>query len=90
MSESVSRAQNFRTGHVWSAAIYAQFWQLHEGGAAAAEVLRIDPTNTTEKTPRPAAFKDQEAQDRYLDGLRKADIPERVAEQPRSLVALLH
>src|SRR5262249_51825007 len=75
MRECVSRAPNFRTGHVWSSAIYAQLGQLREAHAAAAEVLRIDPTYTIEKTARLATFKDPKHPQHYLDGLRKAGLP---------------
>ena len=76
LRECVSRAPNFRSGHVWSSAIYAQLGQLAEARAAAAEILRIDPTYTIQKTAKLAVFKDPVQAEHYLDGLRKAGLPE--------------
>ena len=75
MRECVSRAPNFRTGHVWLCAVYAQLGQLDEARVAAAEVLRIDPTYTIEKTARLATYKYPRDADHLLDGLRKAGLP---------------
>ncbi len=48
LRECVSRAPNFRAGHVWLAATYAQLGNIEQARAEAAEVLRIEPEYTIE------------------------------------------
>ena len=76
MRECVSRAPNFRTGHVWLSAVNAQLGLLDEARAAAAEVLRIDPTYTIEKTRSLATYKRSGDTEHFLEGLSKAGLPE--------------
>ena len=78
LREYTSRAANMRNGHVWLAANLAQLGQLNEAHAEAAEVLRIDPKYTIDGTQRRLAlFKRPEDVEHFLDGLRKAGLPER-------------
>jgi adenylate cyclase len=78
LRECVSRAPNFRSGHVWLAATYAQLGKLEEARAQAAEVLRIEPKWTIEGTQaRHAPFKRTDDAEHLFDGLRKAGLPER-------------
>jgi adenylate cyclase len=67
-----------RGGHAWLAAIYAQLGKLEEARAEAAEVLRIEPKWTIEGTQaRLYGFKRPEDAEHFLDGLRRAGLPER-------------
>jgi adenylate cyclase len=78
LHESVSRAPNFRSGHVWLAAAYAQLGLSDEARVQVAKVLRIQPSYTIEGTAmRLNAFKNAPDTEHYLDGLRKAGLPER-------------
>jgi adenylate cyclase len=78
LRECVSRAPNFRAGHYWLAATYAQLGQLEEAHAEAAEVLRLDPKYTIHGTQkRLSPFKSPQDAEHLFDGLRKAGLPER-------------
>ena len=78
LRELASRAPEMRQGHVWLAANLAQLGQLDEAHAEAAEALRIDPKYTIDGTQRRLAlFKRPEDAEHFLDGLRKAGLPER-------------
>jgi adenylate cyclase len=67
-----------RQGHVFLAANLAQLGRLDEARAAAAEILRIDPKYTIDGTQRQLAlFKRTEDIERFLDGLRKAGLPQK-------------
>jgi adenylate cyclase len=77
LRDSVSRAPNFRSGHGWLAATYAQLGRMEEARAEAAEVLRIHPDYTVTGTARRImAFKSAEDAEHFFDGLRKAGLPE--------------
>ena len=77
MRECASRAPNFRAGHVWLAATYAQLGNIEQAGAEAAEILRIEPTWTIGTQARLTPFKRPEDAEHFFDGLRKAGLPER-------------
>jgi len=77
LRESVSRAPNLRGGHERLAATYVQLGNLDKARAEAAEVLRIDPKWTIEgRAAQLYSFKRPEDVEHYLDGLRKAGLPE--------------
>jgi adenylate cyclase len=77
LRECVSRAPNFRAGHVWLAATYARLAQVESAQKEAAEVLRIHPGYTIDKSQRPvAAFKSAQDAEHLFDGLRMAGLPE--------------
>jgi adenylate cyclase len=76
--DCVSRAPNFRAGHMWLASTYAQLGNFAGASAEAAEVLRIEPKWTIEGTQaRLSPFKHTEDAEHYFDGMRKAGLPER-------------
>jgi adenylate cyclase len=78
LRELTLRVPNMRQGHVFLAANLAQLGQLDEAHAEAAEILRIDPKYTIEGTQKQLAlFKRTEDVERFLDGLRKAGLPEK-------------
>jgi adenylate cyclase len=67
-----------RQGRVWLAANLAQLGRLDEARAEAAAILRIDPKYTIDGTQRQLAlFKRTEDVEHFLDGLRKAGLPEK-------------
>jgi adenylate cyclase len=77
LRDFVSQAPESRNGHVLLAAIHAQLGQLEEASAQAAAVLRLQPSYTiTGTTRRTIPFKDLEDERHFLDGLRKAGLPE--------------
>jgi adenylate cyclase len=77
LRESVSRAPKLRPSHAWLAATHAQMMQSDEARAAALEVLRLQPDYTIAGTARRlASFKQAKDEDHFLDGLRKAGLPE--------------
>jgi adenylate cyclase len=78
LRELTFRVPHMRQGHVFLAANLAQSGQLDKAHAEAAEVLRIDPKYTIDGTQRRLAlFKRTEDVEHFLDGLRKAGLPER-------------
>ena len=77
LQECVSRAPDVRGGHLWLAATYAQLGRLDEARAEAAEVLRIEPTWSNEGVgARIYDFRRIEDARHFLDGLRKAGLPD--------------
>ena len=76
LRECASRLPNLQWPHLWLAAAYAQSGQLEEARAAAAEVLRINPGFTIESSKRFLVYKDPKDLDHYMDGMRKAGLPE--------------
>ena len=75
LRDCASRMPQFRSGHVWLAATYAQIGQVEEARAEAAEILRITPEWTIATSTRLVGFKDPEDRKHYVDGLRKAGLP---------------
>jgi hypothetical protein len=74
--ECVSRAPDLRDGHVWLAATYAQLEQTGQARRQAADVLRIEPTYTTEGTAKPIMrFRNASDADHLFAGLHKAGLP---------------
>jgi len=74
--ECVSRAPDLRDGHVWLAATYAQLGQTGQARRQAADVIRIEPTYTTEGTAKPIMrFRNASDADHLFAGLHKAGLP---------------
>jgi adenylate cyclase len=77
LRDATGRAPNHQYGHAFLAATYAQLGQLEDARAAAAEVLRVNPTYTIDGTQkRVSLFKHAEHLDHLIDGLRKAGLPD--------------
>jgi adenylate cyclase len=77
LRDFVSRAPKFRTGHAWLAATHARLHQIEEARAEATEVLRLQPNYTIIGTARLVSpFKHAKDDKHFLDGLRKAGLPE--------------
>ena len=77
LRDFVAQAPNVRVGHLCLAATYAQLGQLAEARAEAAQVLRLQPSYTIAGTTRRLiVFKDPKDDQHYIEGLRKAGLPE--------------
>jgi len=74
--ECTSRFPNVLWPHEWLAAAHAQSGQLEEARAEAAEVLRINPGFTIQGVKRLWVYKSPDDVEHFLDGLRKARLPE--------------
>jgi len=74
--ECISRQPSQHWPHVTLACAYAQSGQLEEARAAAAQVLRINPGFTIESSKRTRVYKDPKDLKHYIDGMRKAGLPE--------------
>jgi len=74
--ECISRQPITQWPHVTLACAYAQSGQLEEARAAAAEVLRINPGFTIESSKRILVYKDPKDLKHFIDGMRKAGLPE--------------
>jgi adenylate cyclase len=78
LQECVSRMPNARGSRCLLAATYGQLGNFEKAKAEAAEALRIEPKYTIEGTQaRVSAFKRTEDAEHFIDGLRKAGLPER-------------
>jgi adenylate cyclase len=76
LRECAWRMPNFRIGHLWLAAAYAQTGQLVEARAEADEVRRIEPGFTINRWKLTAVFKNQQDAEHLFEGLRKAGLPQ--------------
>jgi adenylate cyclase len=74
--ECISRQPSQQWPHVTLACAYAQSGQPEEARAAAAQVLRINPDFTIESSKRTRVYKDPKDLEHYIDGMRKAGLPE--------------
>jgi adenylate cyclase len=78
LQECASRMPKSRIPHCLLAATYAQLGDIEKARAEAAEVLRIDPKWTIEgRAEQLYPFKRPEDAEHYIDGARKAGLPER-------------
>jgi adenylate cyclase len=76
LREGASRLPCLQDSHLGLASAYAQASLREEARAAAAEVLRINPSFTIESWKPLAVYKDPKDLEHYLDGLLKAGLPE--------------
>jgi TolB-like protein len=67
---------DFPTGHRQLAAIYGRMGRIDEARAALDQYLRLVPGQTVETVRKQLPFKRLEDMERWLDGLRKAGLPE--------------
>jgi adenylate cyclase len=74
--ECTSRLPNVEAPHLVLGSAYAQLGQLEEAGEETAEVLRINPGFTIERFRPLAVFKNPKDAEHFIDGLRKAGLPE--------------
>ena len=74
--KALKRAPNDLLTHAILASAYSWAGREEEARAQAAEVLRIDPEFCLEKRAKIIKLKNQPDRERFLEGLRKADLPE--------------
>jgi adenylate cyclase len=75
--EAISRAPQARSGHAFLAATYSHMGLFEQAHHEAAEVLRLEPTFAVSRQPKLfAPFEDPRDAEHWLDGLRKAGLPE--------------
>ena len=72
----LQRMPSVQWPHLGLAAAHAQLGQHEEAKAETAQVLRINPGFTIESWKRIAVYKDPGDLKHYIDGLRKAGLPE--------------
>ncbi len=72
---AVSRSPN-STAHRPLAAAYARLGRMDDARRQAEEILRIDPEFTLQQFARMVPLKNKSDIDRYVEGLRKAGLPE--------------
>jgi adenylate cyclase len=70
-------APTFRVCHEVAAVAYAEMGRLDDARAEAMEARRLDPEFTLATAPEVLPFKDPKDLQRFLDGLRKAGLPEK-------------
>jgi adenylate cyclase len=76
LKRSVTRDPDFLSPHRTLAVIFSELGRKEEARAEVAEMLRISPGVSLEGERERLAFKDQAVSERYLEGLRKAGLPE--------------
>jgi adenylate cyclase len=77
LQECAARTPNLRPSRIWLAATYAQLRRLNEARSEAAEILRIDPSWSMQRTvTRVYPFRRPDDAEHLRDGLRKAGLPE--------------
>ncbi len=76
LKRCITRNPDILFAHLTLAAIFSGLGQKEEARAEVAEVLRISPRASLENQRERTPFKDQAVSERYLDGLRKAGLPE--------------
>lgn len=74
--EMVERAPNFRNGRMLLAATYAHMGKADEAGLQTEALLRIEPDCSLKKLTEQRYLQSAEDVLHYLDGLRKAGVPE--------------
>ncbi len=77
MKRSLTRDPDFLSPHLVLAVIFGELGRNEEARAEVAEILRISPRVSMEGQRERMPFKDQAVLERFLDGLRKAELPEK-------------
>src|SRR4029079_18592880 len=72
----IQLAPSFRPCQEIAAVVFAELGRLDEARAAASEAHRLDPEFTLAYAPKVLPFKTPRDLQRFLDGLRKAGLPE--------------
>jgi TolB-like protein len=76
LKESLNRDPDFMYARLVLAVLYSELGRKEEAQAEVAEALRISPRVSMEGQRERMAFKDQAVLERFIDGLRKAGLPE--------------
>jgi TolB-like protein/Tfp pilus assembly protein PilF len=75
--KAIRQEPNSLLARVWMAVIYVSSGRGEEARAEAAEVLRINPKFSVKKYEKRASFKKKADNERYIDALRKAGLPDK-------------
>ncbi len=76
LKRSLTRTPDLIACNLFLAVIYGELGRKEEAQAQVAEVLRISPRVSVEGQRSRMPFKDQAVLERFIDGLRKAGLPE--------------
>ncbi len=77
LKESLTRDPDFLYARLVLAVIYSELGRKEEVQSEVAETLRISPHASMKGQRERMPFKDQAVLERYLEGLRKAGLPEK-------------
>ncbi len=77
LKRSVILNPDFMPTYFWIAAIHSELGREEEARAAVAKILRIIPGASVEAERRKMAYKDPAMVERFVNGLRKAGMPEK-------------
>ncbi|MCH8139211.1 MAG: adenylate/guanylate cyclase domain-containing protein [Proteobacteria bacterium] len=77
LKKGVTRNPDLMVSHLLLAVIYSELGRKEEAQAEVAETLRISPRASMEGQRERMPFKDQAVLERFIDGLRKAGLPEK-------------
>ncbi len=77
LKESLTRDPDFLYARLVLAVVYNELGRDEEAQAEVAETLRISPRASMEGQRERMPFKDQAVLERFIDGLRKAGLPEK-------------
>ena len=75
--QGVSRDPNARGLRIWLAATYAQLGQMDDARRHAKELLRLWPNFSLQRLAKLLPYKSKPDLDHWIDGLRKAGLPEK-------------
>ncbi len=76
MRQTIERAPDFQIAHLFLACIYVEAEQLDNANAEIGEILRTAPQYVLADAIRVYPYRHKENQDRLINGLRAAGIPE--------------
>jgi tetratricopeptide (TPR) repeat protein len=76
LEKSIANGPRFITPHRHLSASYAQAGREREARAEVSEILMLDPEYTIGKAVHRLPFRDPADLEHYMDGLRKAGLPE--------------
>ena len=76
LKKSLKLSPNDFITHTFLTVIYSWAGHIDEANKQASEVLRIDPNYSIERFRKRSLYKNKEDNERYIEGLRKAGLPE--------------
>ncbi len=77
LKESLTRDPDFLYARLILAVVHSELGRKEEAQAEVAEALRISPRVSMEGQRERMPFKDRAVLERFIDGLRKAGLPEK-------------
>ena len=76
LKKSLKLSPNDFITHTYLTVIYSWAGHIDEANKQASEVLKIDPNYSIERFRKRSLYKNKEDNERYIEGLRKAGLPE--------------